>query len=914
MTKNPVLQKKTIKKFNHPCGFLRLISYIVDKAAKKAQRKTIVNWRIVGKTQLGWFGARCVLTACLIFSLVGYHPLTNAASQSSPQFYDINIPSLNAAEALNRLAEQTGATFLFPYGIAEARQANSVVGSYSLMDALKLLLKDSGLSVGLSKKGVLKISLVESETLNNEGKNMKAKRPMSYLTAFFASVFAASPVAVQGAENSSSSILEEVIVTAQKRSQNQQDVPISMAALTGNMIDELGMATSSELVSHIPNLSIGTPLGEGSNPAFSLRGVGLNDFQDANEAPIAMYVDGVYLGTQAGQVLQLFDIERVEVLRGPQGTLYGRNATGGLLHFISAKPTKELEGYVNLTVGTKDTKNIEAVISGPLTDNVQARLSVADNNADGWIRNTIGENGNTINNTSGRLQLAYQPSEDLDILLSVNKTKVDQNGSMNSHRGTRWADAALTIPCTLEQALVPDTCYDAGGYKDDFSDPRKGAWNFVSPLEIDVTGARASIDYTLDNGMEFVSITSYVNTKRHWAGDIDGSPNTCNCSNNLTSEFAIDSTQITQEFRLSGETEKFNWVTGFFYWDDDKQSPWGSRQQEFEIVGRVAAETEFRIESQSWAVFGQTDYNLTDNLVLTGGVRYTSDEKDFEYSHLRTFPVVIQFYDDDTSDGKFTDVSWKGGLTYTISEDAMVYASISKGFKSGGFNARYMRSGTQEELEPYQEEELIAYEVGAKTSWLDDRLRLNASAFYYDYKDMQFITFNNLGSTYDNVDAESYGAELEGTWAVADNFEVIFGLGVMESEILGTAFSQGGVPLKGNETALSPGFQANAIFRYSHEVGDLGSLVFQLDGNYVGKQFWSIDNIPFHEQQESYNVWNLAIAYKSPNERFDVRLEVENVFDEEYSVYGVDSVARGVARLYPTRDPKWTTLSVKYNF
>ena len=228
--------------------------------------------------------------------------------------------------------------------------------------------------------------------------------------------------------------LEEVIVTAQKREQNLQDVGVSVTAFTGKQIDEFGFTNSVDIVAQTPNLSFGTPTGEGNNASLTLRGVGLSDFNDNNEGPVAVYVDEVYISALSGVTFQLFDLARVEVLRGPQGTLYGRNTTGGLVHFVSERPTEENEGYVQLTGGENSQFEVEGAISGSLTDIMQGRLSFAHNEHDGYVHNR-GPGNNDANNTdnnAGRLQLAIQPTDTIDVLLNGHASKND------AHMGVSW--------------------------------------------------------------------------------------------------------------------------------------------------------------------------------------------------------------------------------------------------------------------------------------------------------------------------------------------------------------------------------------------------------------------------------------------------------------------------------------------
>ena len=228
-------------------------------------------------------------------------------------------------------------------------------------------------------------------------------------------------------------VLEEILVTAQKREQNLQDVGVAVTAFSREALESLNVVTSLDIAAQTPGLNIGTPVGEGNNPSITLRGVGLNDFNDNNEGPIAVYRDDVYQSAQPGLTFQLFDMERVEVLRGPQGTLYGRNATGGLVHFISAKPTEETEAYIDLTVASNNQAKLEGAVSGSLGNALQGRLSASFNRHDGYVENRIGPDANEADSLAVRGQLNIDFSENVSALISVNNGDSDTNAPQYQH-------------------------------------------------------------------------------------------------------------------------------------------------------------------------------------------------------------------------------------------------------------------------------------------------------------------------------------------------------------------------------------------------------------------------------------------------------------------------------------------------
>ena len=291
-------------------------------------------------------------------------------------------------------------------------------------------------------------------------------------------------------------VLEEVVVTAGLVEQDIGDVSVAVTAFSGEALKELNLTNSVDIAAQTPGLNVGTPVGEGNNPSITLRGVGLNDFNDNNEGPIAVYRDEIYQGAMPGLTFQLFDLERVEVLRGPQGTLYGRNATGGLVHFISVKPSAEPGGYAELSLGEYSQVMFEGALGGPITKNAQMRVSVATNQHDGYVKNRINTDGNEANNYAIRGQLNIDFTDRLSVLGSVHWGKTDTVSPKYQHQVT-GAD--------FNGDGIPDTT-DLFGYADTDHNNFAGDYDRNGVLYIENLGYSARINYKGDN-FDFVSIT-----------------------------------------------------------------------------------------------------------------------------------------------------------------------------------------------------------------------------------------------------------------------------------------------------------------------------------------------------------------------------------------------------------------------
>jgi len=380
----------------------------------------------------------------------------------------------------------------------------------------------------------------------------KFKKLMLMATASGAAIIFSSPLAsAQDAateEAEDSRRLETITVTAEKRSENLQTVPISVTAFSGDNVRQFGFDDSTDIAAQVPGLNIGTPVGEGNNPAIVLRGVGLNDFNDNNESPVSIYNDGVYVGASAAQTFQLFDLERVEVLRGPQGTLFGRNATGGLIQFIAAKPTEEFEARTTLSFGSYSEVKTETAISGPITDGIRGRVSVATNNRDGYVENLIAEDGNEADSVAIRGQLDFDIGDRGGLLLRADYVESDVAAGRIEQQATG----------SIFNEVFGLPLVDNFGFAELDDDPftvsqdRSG-----NVLELDNYNVAATFDYELTDSITFTSITAFSETERLYQEDTDAGP-----FPGIEADFLSDTRQFTQEIRFNGDHGRFRWQGG----------------------------------------------------------------------------------------------------------------------------------------------------------------------------------------------------------------------------------------------------------------------------------------------------------------------------------------------------------------
>lgn len=682
-------------------------------------------------------------------------------------------------------------------------------------------------------------------------------------------------------------VLEEVVVTAQRRSENILDVPISITAITGDRIEAMGIRTPIEMMAQVPNVSFQLPTAKTGFPIFNIRGVTMLDFTDTNESSVAIYVDDVYLGSPSIQNGQLFDIERAEVLRGPQGTLFGRNATGGLVHFITRKPTEEFEGMVTVGFGKYDDYNVEAVLSGPFGDNVRGRLAVFGRQRDGWQKNIYIGGGSDVGdidkNVAVRGTLEIDASENLELSASLHYGKLEGENEMRGFFGK--GDPLTGEICSIED-IFASKCVDlaATGYFDPYGDPEIVASELpAQQIDNESYGGWFRLEWDLGFAT-LTSITAYDTVDKFQLLDADVSP-----AEIYALYFTVEHDQWNQEFRLTGDTDDVNWVAGLYYYQDDRFFTNGFPQL-FGSYGSFAYQ-----DIQTWAGFAQATWAVTDTVNLTAGGRYTQDER--EASQIATVLGAVpgtdqgfQLFNTSRSfDGdKFT---WRLAVDWHLSPEHMLYGSISTGFKSAAFNTLY--PGSEALVTTAGPENVTSYEIGVKGSVSSVPLSYNVAAFYTDYKDVQaagtqIIDGQSVSVLSSIGDADLAGVEAELTAAPADGLFITFGFGYMDAEyITDPDATFNGTLLNGNRPVVTPKYNINGSIRYEYPLANASSLHAMLTYRWADDIFFGPDNLPT-EAQSSYGLLNLFAGWTSPSGDFSVDCFVKNATDEWYFTHGID--------------------------
>lgn len=710
--------------------------------------------------------------------------------------------------------------------------------------------------------------------------------------------------------------IEEIVVTAQKRSESVQDIPVAISAFDEKSIRELGIASVTDLTNHAPNMAFqDTGIGQ----TLNIRGVSQVATTDANESNVAVYMDGVYIGSPINLTAALYDLERIEVLRGPQGTLYGRNSNGGLANFISRRPTEEFEGYVSAEVGNYGKVVIEGAVSGELSDGIRGRLAVRKDTDDGWQENIInGDDWNETDIESLRAQLAFDLNQDATLLLNANVTNSDSSYGGFSLNGLLDPSGSGSL-CSASPSSIRDSnpCITSFGENAGSPDPEDTQSDFTSAPKSDKEqyGLSAQLDWDFGQ-VTLTALSSFVKIDSYLENDGDGSVTAGVAdffSNNNATYQITEYEQFSQEIRLSQVTDTVDWVAGIYYFDSETDA-FGQLGHPSGFFGTTPL-GDSTIEKESWAIFGDAKFKLSDQLTLAVGLRYTDEEQEHTGELFPGTPFAA-FFPPFSFDTDEDPVTGRLALEWSVTEDAMIYASYARGFKSPAFNAHFIGFfGGASEAAPSETEEIDSFELGLKSQWLKNTLQLNAALFYYQYDGVQqtlsapspsgqvFPRLDNFG------DADVFGAEIELNYVPNDRWQFAVGVGVLDTEVDSSQFANTqpltpaddpatpGIneslsPVDGNELANAPELSYNLMAKHIVPLGDNGKISFQLGYNWRDDIFFGVDNNPY-EAQESFGLLDARISWTSVSESLVIEVFGNNLTDEEYFIHGFVDMTNG---------------------
>ena len=729
--------------------------------------------------------------------------------------------------------------------------------------------------------------------------------------------------------------IEEILVTAERRESNLQDVPIAMNAFSGNALEEFQVSDIGDLQSLVPNLSV--HVGDANNAVAYIRGVGQVDSIAFFEPGVGIYLDDIYLGRAQGAFLSVIDVERIEVLRGPQGSLYGRNTVGGAIKYVSASPTQELSGNAILTMGDYGRVDAKATLSGPLSESLSGRLTVAKLGRDGYSDNAFnGEDDGDQNTSFIRGVLKAELSETVSAQLAVDYTKSDPNHSRTPAKETDIA--VLTVdPFTFGTSV---NVYEAD------TDPFQVNADFNNTEETETQGIDLRVEWDINDTLTFKSITSYRELDYGTEIDLDGTP-----QNAFGIFYFNDQEQTTQEFQLSWDEDNYTALLGLYYFNEEGTTFDGGVFNNFLIASSGTS----RFSADSYAMFGQIDYEFGDALTATLGFRYTDEEKDYQrlvedfdltalagiffnpdFSVSYTNPELLNPRSADLPVGaglgtlrpeadpapaSFSNFSPKIGLKYQINDDAQMYGSISTGFKSGGFNGR-LADGQQD---PYDEETLTSFELGYKSQLMNDRVRFNTVVFYNDYEDLQVSSFeataggSALLPVFTNAgEATIKGLEIDVSVIISERLTLNANLGILDTEykefITGDPVTNELIDISDQRSLVnSPDLDIYLGLIYEMPLEGFGTLTLLGDVSYRDKTYLEV-NSSETLAQDGYSVVNAAIKLDSEDGNWQFMFGGKNLGDKRYRTHAFDLSAFPGVELGYYNAPRTYSLSAKYSF
>jgi iron complex outermembrane receptor protein len=734
--------------------------------------------------------------------------------------------------------------------------------------------------------------------------------------------------AAQDVPTAATGMLEEITVTATRRSESVQSVPISITALGADVLEEAGIRETRDLVGITPNLSQQGSFGH-TSPSFFIRGIGSTQFNPNANTKVGFYLDDVYMASLSVQGAQIFDVARVEVARGPQGTLFGQNTTAGLVRMITERPQvgAGLDVDASLTFGNYGASDQEFAIGFGTGEASAARISVLQQTRDGYQRNRfLGQDDGDIDALGWRAQWLWQASDDVDVLVRVHGS--NDEGQLAPYKQVGLVDPESGDPCP--RPGLGTGCTDFFGYADS-NDFHEGQWDVQDQYtRVDSLGANLTVDWRLP-AFTLTSVTAYEKNESKVHEDPDASPNYV-----MTGNYHGRPKQTSQEIRLTSPVSTLSWIAGVYYFHEANDTSVGFPIPGFgpgalsggltpvvEGLGQVSS-----MDTDSYALFGSIDYALTDALKLTFGLRYTHETKDVDYGAWLadvTDVTSMTFFTDrqitdramvqtiDFSEQKSWDnVSGRLSLAYSFSDDVLGYASIARGFNSGNYNGGALFD--QSEATLVDPETLVSYEVGVK-SQLGGRLRLNVAAFYYDFTDQQvFVLASGSGGVpvqqLSNAAASTlYGAELEMAWQPLQGLVLQVGAGYTHSE-----FDEFRTPLgedlSGRRLPSAPETNVNAMVTYTVPTA-VGEFAFAADAKYQSKQYFSVNNDPILSQ-DAYTLANARLSWTSSSRHVTATAWVRNLADEDYLAGAFDLASFGWDQ-WVVGEPRTYGLTLEYH-
>lgn len=743
-------------------------------------------------------------------------------------------------------------------------------------------------------------------------------------------------------------ILEEVVITARRREETLQSTPMAVSAYTGDSLEYRGIESLDEISRFAPNLTLenNPSFGGASNSAaIYLRGIGQKEFLPTTEPGVGLYVDGVYIARSVGAILDIVDVERLEVLRGPQGTLFGRNTIGGAISVVTVKPdpTGEAEGALSVMAGTDDLLTIKGSYHRPINDTLAARFSLASLSQDGYVKRADGTDLGNDDTVTGRAAFTWLPSDRLTVDVNFEATRDRENGPALELIGIDFTDLSQlggvvlappppmafihNVTTAAVAPGVPCAATDVNGNGvtsnpsisncyDDRYIGADGVDEGTAPAfsETDLWGFSTTLTYDISDTLELKSISAWRDLESEFARDGDHSPaRISQFYDNLEQE------QFTQELQLLGTYDNMNWILGFYYFNEDG---FNTNILDFTVSNFRSGGA---FDNSAWAAFAQANFDLSDDLRLTLGGRYTDEEKSFlpdqiifqnyyagisnvvppdnplyalDAPFLQAGERILPLLEKDIDISEFTPMA---SLSYDVSDNMMIYGTYSEGFKSGGFTQRVFPPivvpftappGTPDiDLIPTYEPEFVdVLEAGFKSRLANGRVRFNGAVFSTDYEDLQVQVFNSVAPVTQNIgEASIDGVELELQASPGNGWLIEGSIAKLDAEYDDIDTS---ITLIGENFDFERVPELTAALGVSREffLDSGGTLTTRLDWGYRSETYNDAYNSPLLET-DAYDLVDASVRWVDANGDWTVVLAGRNLTDEQYMITGVYGTA-----------------------
>jgi iron complex outermembrane receptor protein len=731
--------------------------------------------------------------------------------------------------------------------------------------------------------------------------------------------------------------LEEIVVTALRREQSANNVGVAASVLTGSTLTDMGIVKTEDVVATLPNVVMTSIFGPGTNPNWSIRGVTSNDYNDATEAPIAVYIDDVYLVSTGAGSTPFFDMARVEVLRGPQGTSFGRQSTGGAVQFISNEPDKTSSGGMQVSYGSYDLNRFQGFVNTPLTDSVQVRLAGFYSSNKGFMPNVTGvqpDAGQRV--TQGaRGQIAFEPNDSIRDVL-----KLSYSNSYGRTTGI-WHD---TIGVNPQGFLVPVPGPDAVGQ------PPQYGWHGYNGQDRELKAgenylAINKLTWTISDKSNLTSITAFDHYLRDVIEDCDGGAlSECN------THYRNPSHQYSQEFRLffdQGAQRYTVGAYGMYQWTGInhtaplfQQNAAGAYYTINAAGNPVANGIALLVHGAQWArgeaLFANGEFDVADKTTLIAGLRVSEDQKHIWHDYkvvtpvnpLNPFPDYIRTpniaYGSVLADNAFNDqtagglnhftknlVGGKLELDYRPVAGNLLYVSFNRGVKAPGYNNGFISGGLAPNQYLYKAETLNAFEIGDKATLLDHRLQLNTDVYYYNYKNYDTLNYAGVGSLITNADAKTYGFEFDATARPDEHWYFSLNGSVANSTLFGTT-NTGGLTYNSKMPILAKWTLSGRV-GYQFPMAGEKTAGIEADGRATDKVYNNPQNDPA-ATIPGYAVFNARLYYGPQDKKWEASLDVRNLANRLYSTQIFALLGVNSARYGFYGDPRWITASLNFKF